>query len=168
MKVVSLYTRPVWLYSVKHKIMYFEELFQMFYSYNESQWDPLSSASTETFSKITFRTILSGFKGHLFSKIHFYMVFGHKCVLAVCEHNHPTIINIHPLLMFESPLNQVSLTRPVVLTLTAVWCHISECRVTATDWQPCVTKVSALSSYAVLHFLCARAAVKIPVLCVWM
>ncbi len=40
------------------------------------------------------------FKGHLLCKIHFYMVFGHKCVLAVCEHNHPTMIKIHPLLIF--------------------------------------------------------------------
>ncbi len=32
-----------------------------------------------------------------------YMVFGHKYVLAVCEHIHPTMIKIHPI--FESPLN---------------------------------------------------------------
>ncbi len=45
------------------------------------------------------------------------MVFGHKCVLAVCEHNHPTML-IHPLqIFFESPLNQVCLTRPSVLIL---------------------------------------------------
>ncbi len=57
-------------------------------------------------------------------KIHFYMVFGHKCVLAVCEHNHPKVIQMHPLLSFQSPVNQVSLTRPAVLILTAVWRHI--------------------------------------------
>ncbi len=56
----------------------------------------------------------------------FYMVFGHKCVLAVCEHNHPTMIKIHPLLIFQSPLNQVSFTRPAILILSAVWRHISE------------------------------------------
>ncbi len=51
------------------------------------------------------------FNGHLLCKSHFYMVLGHKCVLAVCEHNHPTMIKIHPLLIFLSPLNQVSLNR---------------------------------------------------------
>ncbi len=43
------------------------------------------------------------------------MVLGHKCVLVVCEHNHPTMIKIHILLISESPLNQVSLTRPVTV-----------------------------------------------------
>ena len=32
-----------------------------------------------------------GFKGHLLCKIHFYMVFEHKCVLAVCEQIHPVV-----------------------------------------------------------------------------
>ncbi len=41
------------------------------------------------------------FKGHLLCKIHFYMSFVHKWVLAVCEHNHPTMIKIHPLLIFN-------------------------------------------------------------------
>ncbi len=68
------------------------------------------------------------FKGHLLCKIHFYMVFGHKCVLAVCEHDHPTMIKIHPFLIFQSPLNQVSLTRPAVFIVTSVWRHISEGR----------------------------------------
>ncbi len=39
------------------------------------------------------------FKGTYYAKST-YMVFGHKCVLAVCEHNHPTIIKIHPHLIF--------------------------------------------------------------------
>ncbi len=34
-------------------------------------------------------------------------MFGHKCELAVCEHNHPTMIKTHPLLIFKSPFNQV-------------------------------------------------------------
>jgi len=32
-------------------------------------------------------------KGHLLWKIHFYMVFEHKYVLAVYEQNHPIMIN---------------------------------------------------------------------------
>ncbi len=59
----------------------------------------------------------------------------------------------------SSELNQISLTRPAVLILTAVWRHISEGRATGVDWQPCVAIVSALSGYAVRHFLCARAAI---------
>ncbi len=73
------------------------------------------------------------------------MVFGHKYVLAMCEHNHPTIIKIHPLLIFESPLNQVSLTRPAVLILTAVWCHISEGGATGFDWQSYIASTFTLS-----------------------
>ncbi len=89
------------------------------------------------------------------------MVLGHKCVLVVCEHNHPTMIKIHPLLISESPLNQVSLTRPGLPFwlsdsgtshclgpghggwLTALHCY---------SFHP-------YRLYAVLHFLRARAAV---------
>lgn len=39
-------------------------------------------------------------KGDIGWKIHFYMVFTHKCVLEVCGYNHSTIIKIHPLLFF--------------------------------------------------------------------
>ncbi len=46
---------------------------------------------------------LNKVKGHLLCKIHFYMVFGHICVLTVCEHNHPTMIKIHRLLIFKIP-----------------------------------------------------------------
>ncbi len=55
--------------------------------------------------------------GHLLCNILFYMVFGHKRVLPVCEHNQPTMIQST---IFLSPLNQVSPTRPAVLILTAV------------------------------------------------
>ncbi len=37
------------------------------------------------------------FKAHILCKIHFYMVFGHTCVLEVCEHIHSTMIKIHQL-----------------------------------------------------------------------
>jgi len=42
------------------------------------------------------------FKGHLLWKIHFYMGFEHKCVLAVCEQNHPRMIKIHPVFFLQS------------------------------------------------------------------
>ncbi len=131
----------------------------------ELSWPPYTLLSKSIFSLTWFahnytysmKPHLRMFKGHLLCKIHFYMVLGHKCVLAMCEHNHPT--QIHPLLIFESPLNQVSLTRLAVLTLTAVWRHISEGGVTGFDWQPCVAIVFTLSGYAVLYFLRALAAV---------
>jgi len=41
-------------------------------------------------------------KGHLLWKIHFYMVFEHKCVLAVCEQNHPRMLKIHPVVFLQS------------------------------------------------------------------
>ncbi len=31
----------------------------------------------------------------------FYMLSEHKCVLAVCEHNRPIVIKIHPVLFFN-------------------------------------------------------------------
>jgi len=47
-------------------------------------------------------------KGHLLCKIHFYMMFEHKCVLAVCEQNHPRMIKIHSVffLVFFYNLNK--------------------------------------------------------------
>ncbi len=73
--------------------------------------------STWTWVKSAWRTFLAWsrrFKWRLLYKSHFYMVFGHG-VLAVCDLNHPTKIKIHPLLIFQSPLNQVGLTRFAVL-----------------------------------------------------
>ncbi len=43
-------------------------------------------------------------KGTYYAKIHFYMVFGHKCVMAVCEHNHPTMIKNPPTPHFFIPI----------------------------------------------------------------
>ncbi len=43
--------------------------------------------------------------------MHFYMLFEHKCVLAVCVHNHPIMIKIHPVfflyLLKSLPLSQI-------------------------------------------------------------
>jgi len=41
-------------------------------------------------------------KGHLLCKIHFYMVFKHKCVLAVCEKNYPRMIKIRPVVSINN------------------------------------------------------------------
>ncbi len=41
------------------------------------------------------------FKGDIRCKINFNMVFEHKCVLAVCVHNHPIMIKIHPVLFLN-------------------------------------------------------------------
>ncbi len=44
------------------------------------------------------------FKGDIRCKIHFYMVFEHKCVLAVCVHNHTIMIKNPPsAFFFKSP-----------------------------------------------------------------
>ncbi len=45
------------------------------------------------------------FKGVIGCKIHFYMLFELKCVLAVCEHNHPIMIKIHPVFFFLILIN---------------------------------------------------------------
>ncbi len=38
------------------------------------------------------------FKGDLLCKNHFYKVFEHSCVAAVCENNQPIILKVHPLI----------------------------------------------------------------------
>ncbi len=38
------------------------------------------------------------FKGDLLCKNHFYKVFEHSCVAAVCENNQPIMLKIHPLI----------------------------------------------------------------------
>ncbi len=54
-------------------------------------------------------TKCSIFKGVIGCKIHFYMLFELKCVLAVCVHNHPTmIINIHQVFVFLNQINHNS------------------------------------------------------------
>ncbi len=50
-------------------------------------------------------------KGVIRCEMHFYMLFEHKCVLAVCVHNHPIMIKIHPVFFFyllkSLPLSQI-------------------------------------------------------------
>ncbi len=44
-------------------------------------------------------------KGDLLSKNHFYKVFEHSCVAAVCENNQPIMLKIHQLIFFIKPIN---------------------------------------------------------------
>ncbi len=49
---------------------------------------------------------VSSIKGVIGCKIHFYMLYEHKCVLAVFVHIHPLMIKIHPVL-FLIPINNI-------------------------------------------------------------
>ncbi len=57
-------------------------------------WSSFSQISSDVASKTKSWKIRPQIwiKGHKLCKIPFYMVFGHKCVLAVCEQNHPLLI----------------------------------------------------------------------------
>ncbi len=57
-------------------------------------WSSFSQISSDVASKTKSWKIRPQIwiKGHQLCKIPFYMVFGHKCVLAVCEQNHPLLI----------------------------------------------------------------------------
>ncbi len=50
------------------------------------------------------------------------MVFEHKCVLAVCVHNH-TMIKIHPVVFFKSPWIMTAFSDQAVHRFLAEWCH---------------------------------------------
>ncbi len=39
-------------------------------------------------------------KGTYYAKNHFYKVFEHSCVAAVCENNQPIMLKIHQLIFF--------------------------------------------------------------------
>ncbi len=43
------------------------------------------------------------FKGDLLGKYHFYKVFEHSCVAALCENNQPIMLKIHQLFYFIKP-----------------------------------------------------------------
>ncbi len=51
------------------------------------------------FSLLTKSTYCT-FKGVIGCKINFYKLFELKCLLAVCVHNHPIMIKIHPVFFF--------------------------------------------------------------------
>ncbi len=44
-------------------------------------------------------------KGDLLCKNHFYKLFEHSCVAAVCENNQPIMLKIHQLIFFIKPIN---------------------------------------------------------------
>ncbi len=56
-------------------------------------------ANLQEWSGVNLYFNIQCLKGHLLCKIHFYVVCGHKCELAVCEHIHTTMIQIHPFLI---------------------------------------------------------------------
>ncbi len=51
------------------------------------------------------QTLSAEFKGDLLCKNHFYKLFEHSCVAAVCENNQPIMVKIHQLLFFIKPIN---------------------------------------------------------------
>ncbi len=51
------------------------------------------------YSKLNILNIYDfDFKGDLLCKNHFYKVFEHSCVAAVCENNQPIMLKIHQLI----------------------------------------------------------------------
>ncbi len=87
-----------------------------------------------------FNDVNNLLKGVIGCKIHFYMLFEHKCVLAVCVHNHPIMIKIHPVffgLFFNpdkwKPLSQIKL-------ISDFWlCDVTRTQAPPTnaDWHWC-------------------------------
>ncbi len=56
--------------------------------------------------------------------MHFYKLFEHKCVLALCVHNHPIMIKIHPVfLFFQSTKIIIPFSNRVDLRCLSVWRH---------------------------------------------
>ncbi len=51
------------------------------------------------------------FKGVIRREMHFYMLFEHKCVLAVCVHNHTIMIKIHPVFFFFNLIKSLPLSQ---------------------------------------------------------
>ncbi len=51
------------------------------------------------------------------------MLFEHKCVLAVCVHNHPIMIKIHPVLFLKSTIIMITFSDQAVLRFLAEWGH---------------------------------------------
>jgi len=49
----------------------------------------------------SYQQHLNVLKGHLLWKIHFYMVFEHKCVLAVCEQINHRMIKMNPVFFYN-------------------------------------------------------------------
>ncbi len=76
-------------------------------------------------------------KGYIRCKIHFYMVFKHKCVMAVCVHNHLIMIKIHPVLFFKIPINNKLFLRS---SCSQILCSVMY------FWQAPDTALSDLSS----------------------
>ncbi len=75
--------------------------------------------------------------------MHFYKLFELKCVLAVCVHNHPIMIKIHPVFFFVSFFNLIksfplSHIKPFS---DACLCDVTQTQAppTIVDWHWCFT-----------------------------
>ncbi len=64
------------------------------------------------------------FKGDLLCKNHFYKVFEHSCVAAVCEKIQPIMVKIHPLIFLYSKKIINSLSERAVSDSPSV--HVTE------------------------------------------
>ncbi len=63
-----------------------------------------------------------------------YKLFEHKCVLEVCVHIHPIMIQIHPVFFFKSPFSNQA-----VLRFLSEWCSSVQAPPTIADWQDRLT-----------------------------
>ncbi len=66
------------------------------------------------------------FKGDLLCKNHFYKVFEHSCVAAVCENNQPIMLKIHQLIFFIKPINHKQSLRTSCFRFSLCACHWGE------------------------------------------
>ncbi len=60
--------------------------------------DTTTASSSQLVPLVNVEIIHSTFKGDLLCKNHFYKVFEHSCVAAVCENNQPIMLKIHQLI----------------------------------------------------------------------
>ncbi len=55
--------------------------------------------------RVSLRCDMRDIKGDLLCKNHFYKVFEHSCVAAVCENNQPIMVKIHQLFFLIKSIN---------------------------------------------------------------
>ncbi len=65
------------------------------------------------------------FKGIIGCDMHFYMFWTVMCVLAVCVHNHPIMIQIHQVLFLSTKLF-TPFSNQAILSFSSVWRHTDE------------------------------------------
>ncbi len=70
-----------------------------------SEWESKQLIKTSQWSTSNPHHSTPSIKGVIGCYMHFYKLFELKCVLAVCVHNHPIMIKIHPVFFFVISLN---------------------------------------------------------------